>query len=90
MAPTNTVDRRALGIAVAAVWAGYVAVLGAMARSGWGERCQRLLADVYRGYDDSVGGIGIGVAWAALDGFIAGWTVAAVYEAVRAGSTAED
>ncbi len=51
---TSRLDPWAFGLACGLLWAGAVAVLGLTARIGWGKRWERLLADVYRGYNETV------------------------------------
>lgn len=90
MATKSPVDRVALGGAIALVWAGYVGVVGVLARIGWGGRWRSLLSNVYIGFDETTSGIGIGIGWAAIDGFLAGWTVATIYNALTSNSTFSD
>jgi len=80
MAANEPIDRTALGLTAAIVWAGAVVVLGITSRIGWGDRWRRLLADVYVGYDESLPGLVVGAVWAAVDGFVGGWLVATVYD----------
>ncbi|MFB6253534.1 MAG: bacteriophage holin [Halobacteriaceae archaeon] len=79
------IDKTAFSATCAIVWASYVAIIGVMARFGWGERWRSLLSDVYIGFDKTVSGIGIGAAWGALDGFIGGWLIATLYNRLTAG-----
>ncbi|MFB6170473.1 MAG: bacteriophage holin [Haloarculaceae archaeon] len=76
-------DVRAFGLACALLWSGAVVVLGLTARVGWGRRWQRLLADVYRGYDESGTGLLAGAAWAFADGFAGGYAFAWLYDRLR-------
>ncbi|GGL65426.1 bacteriophage holin [Halocalculus aciditolerans] len=82
MTDDSPIDRVALGGAIALVWAGYVGLVGLLARVGWGERWRSLLSDVYVGFDETTSGIAVGIGWAAIDGFLAGWTVATAYDAL--------
>lgn len=59
----RSLDTRAFGLACALLWSGAVIVLEITARFGWGKRWQRLLADVYRGYDGTVSGLIAGAIW---------------------------
>ena len=90
MTDESSIDRVALGGAIALVWAGYVGLVGVLARLGWGERWRSILSDVYIGFDETTRGIGVGIGWAALDGLLAGWTVATVYNALSSDSTPAD
>jgi hypothetical protein len=76
-------DARAFGFACGVLWAGAVVVLGITSRFGWGRRWQRLLADVYRGYDESVSGLVLGALWAFVDGMTGGYTFAWLYNRLR-------
>jgi len=80
---TTTLDSRAFGLACALLWAGAVGVLGITARFGWGRRWQRLLADVYRGYDESASGLLTGAAWAFADGLTGGYLFAWLYNRLQ-------
>jgi len=76
-----------LAVAVGAVWALGVLLLGWAAAFGWGTALVDMLASLYLGYGASfVGGI-IGALWAIVDGAIAGALIAAIYNlAARAGT----
>jgi len=80
---TTRLDSAAFGLACGLLWAGGVVVLGITARIGWGDRWQRLLADVYRGYDESASGLLVGGLWAFLDGFLGGYVLAVLYNRAR-------
>lgn len=80
---TERLDSRALGLACGLLWSGGVVVLGITARVGWGDRWQRLLADVYRGYDESASGLVVGGLWAFLDGFTGGVLLGWLYNRLR-------
>jgi hypothetical protein len=41
-----------------------------------------LLANYFPGYDISFGGAAVGALWAFLVGYVAGWTVGTVYNAI--------
>lgn len=77
------IDSRAFGLACGILWSVAVAFLGFTARFGWGERWERLLADFYRGYNDTVGGAIIGGLWAFVDGFTGGYLLARLYNGLR-------
>jgi hypothetical protein len=63
---------KALAVAVGALWAIYVLLLGWIAAFGWGEDMVDLLSSLYIGYAPTfLGGI-IGGIWAFIDGAIAG------------------
>jgi hypothetical protein len=80
---TAKFDSRAFGLACALLWAGAVVALGITARFGWGRRWQRLLADVYEGYDETATGLVVGAVWAFVDGFTGGYAFAWLYNRLR-------
>lgn len=81
-------DDGAFGLACGLCWALGVVSLGVIARFGWGKRWERLLADLYRGYGESTGGLAIGAAWAFLDGLVGGYAFARLYNLlVRTGES---
>ena len=81
---STALDVRAFGLACGLLWAGGVVVLGLVARVGWGRRWERLLADVYRGYDETATGLVVGGLWAFLDGFSGGVAFAWLYNRLAA------
>lgn len=80
---TMPFDSRAFGLACAILWSGAVVLLGILARVGWGRRWERMLADVYRGYNESPSGLVAGGVWAFVDGFSGGYAFARLYNALR-------
>ncbi|MFB6107580.1 MAG: bacteriophage holin [Haloplanus sp.] len=84
---TRSLDVRAFGLACGLLWAGAVALLGVTARFGWGRRWQRLLADVYRGYDESSSGLVVGALWAFVDGLSGGVAFAWLYDRLARSTT---
>ena len=82
---TTILDSRSFGLACALLWSGAVVVLGVTARFGWGRRWERLLADVYRGYDESAFGLVTGAVWAFVDGFSGGYMFARLYNRLQRG-----
>lgn len=76
---TARLDSRAFGLACGLCWAGGVFALGIMARFGWGRRWERLLADVYRGYNETSSGLVVGALWAFTDGLSGGYVLAWLY-----------
>lgn len=80
---TQSLDTGAFGLACALLWSGAVVVLGITARFGWGKRWQRLLTDVYRGYDETVSGLFAGAIWAFIDGFSGGYLFAWLYNRLQ-------
>ncbi|WP_254525083.1 bacteriophage holin [Natrinema caseinilyticum] len=72
-------DPDAFGLACGLFWAGAVALLGLTARFGWGERWEQLLADMYRGFSETLSGLLIGAAWAFVDAFTSGYVFAWSY-----------
>ena len=81
---TSPLDIRAFGMACGLLWAGGVVALGLTARAGWGQRWERLLAEVYRGYDETATGLVIGAGWAFLDGLSGGLAFAWLYNRLAA------
>jgi len=77
---TLRLDARAFALACGLLWSLSVAGIGYAARFGWGERWQRLLADVYVGYGESDEAIAIGALWAFLDGAVGGYAFAWLYD----------
>ncbi|WP_435158333.1 bacteriophage holin [Haladaptatus sp. DFWS20] len=80
---TLRLDSWAFGWACGLLWAGSVVVLGLTARVGWGKRWERLLADVYRGYNETTAGLALGAVWGFFDAFIGGYTFALLYNRLR-------
>lgn len=76
----NELDSRAFGLACGLLWSSAVVSLGVAARFGWGRRWERLLADVYRGYDETASGLLVGMLWAFADGFTGGFAFAWLYD----------
>lgn len=76
-------DSNAFALACGLLWSGAVVVLGITARFGWGERWQALLADVYKGYHETVAGLVIGALWAFIDAFTGGYLFAKLYNVLR-------
>ena len=72
-------DERAFALACGLLWAMGVASIDFLARYGWGERWEALLADAYVGSGESKRGIVIGALWAFADGFSGGYTFAWLY-----------
>lgn len=85
MTTETRLDSRAFGLACGLLWAGAVVVLGVTARFGWGRRWERLLADVYRGYDETTAGLVAGALWAFLDGLSGGYGLAWLYNRLSRG-----
>jgi hypothetical protein len=80
---TEKLDSEAFALACGLLWACGVVGLGLMARFGWGERWERLLADVYKGYGETPEGLLLGGLWAFLDGFAGGYAFAWLYNLLR-------
>lgn len=80
---SSAIDTRAFGLACGLLWAGAVVLLGIGSRIGWGRRWERLLADVYRGYDETASGLAVGAVWAFTDGFSGGYALAWLYDRLR-------
>lgn len=72
-------DERAIGLTGALTLSAWVVGLGLLSRFGWGRDVRDLIADLYLGYDESATGLAIGGAWALVDGFVAGYAFAWLY-----------
>lgn len=71
---------KALGIGCGAVCGLYVFCLGLAATYlGWGEGIVEPLSTLYRGYGATFTGSLIGGIWGMVDGFIAGYIFALIY-----------
>jgi hypothetical protein len=79
----SSLDARAFGLACGLLWAAGVAFLSLTARVGWGRRWERLLSDVYRGYDETASGLLVGALWAFFDAGVGGYVFAALYNRLR-------
>ena len=76
----NQLNAKAFGLATAVLWAGYVSAMGLLAIvCSWAKPFVDVLAVMYRGYNASIVGSLIGIAWALVDGFIFGWLLAWLY-----------
>ena len=71
-----------LGIAIGVVWAIYVFCVGITAIFGWGASLVDVLGSLYIGYGASFLGAIVGAIWAFVDGLIAGFIIAWVYNRV--------
>jgi len=80
---TVRLDSHAFGAACALCWSGAVVFLGLTARFGWGRRWERLLSDLYRGYNESASGLVVGAIWAFADGYAGGYVFARLYDRLR-------
>lgn len=78
----NKCQPLALGIAIGVLWAVSVFLAGIFAMFGWGVAFVQVLASFYLGYGASIVGAIIGGIWAAIDGFIAGFLIAWIYNKV--------
>ncbi len=72
----------ALGIAFGLVWAIGVFFAGIFAMFNWGNAFVATIASFYLGYSASVVGAIIGALWAIVDGFVAGYVIAWIYNKV--------
>ena len=77
---SRALDARAFGLACAVLWSVAVVSIGLAARIGWGRRWEGLLADLYRGYDESATGLALGAAWAFFDALSGGYAFAWLYD----------
>lgn len=78
----SRLEPNAFGLACGIFWAGAVAAIGLTARVGWGKRWEQLLADMYRGFNESRSGLIIGAGWAFMDGFTSGYLLASLYNRI--------
>ncbi len=78
----NKLQPLPLGIATGVFWAICVFVAGIFAMSGWGVALVTALASLYIGYSASILGAFIGAVWAFIDGFVAGFIIAWIYNRV--------
>lgn len=76
---SKRLDARAFALACGLLWAVGVTTIGLLARVGWGERWERMLADVYVGYGESETGLVVGAAWAFADASVGGYALAQLY-----------
>lgn len=83
MTDSMALDTAAFGLACGLLWSGAVAALGITARFGWGKRWERLLADFYRGYNETTSGLVTGALWAFFDGLSGGYAFAWLYNSLR-------
>ena len=72
----------ALGVAIGVLSAVYVFLAGIFAMFGWGETLVEVIGDFYIGYGASIAGSFIGAVWAFLDGFVAGYVIAWIYNRI--------
>jgi len=69
----------ALGISIGVVWSCYAIFCGITAMFGWGVALVETISSLYIGYGPTLAGSIIGGAWGFLDGYIAGFVIAWVY-----------
>jgi hypothetical protein len=72
----------AFGVAIGLVWAIGVFFAGIAAMFHWGNAFVDVLASFYLGYGASIVGAIIGALWAIVDGFVAGYVIAWIYNRV--------
>ena len=88
-AATARLDPVAFGTALGTMMATFVGAVDLLSRLGWAQQWRTLFADAYPGFeadadaDDGDGDTLIGMAWGAIDGFLAGLLMAWLYNAVR-------
>lgn len=75
----NTVDAKALGMAVGVFWSAAVVFISIGSRFGWGDRWEALLEDLYPGYNTGIAGLAIGAVWAFFDGFFDAYVIGNLY-----------
>jgi hypothetical protein len=80
----NKCQPLALGIAVGLVWAIGVFLAGIFAMFHWGNAFVDVIGSFYIGYGASIIGAIIGALWAVVDGFVAGYVIAWVYNKAAA------
>ncbi|MBN2422882.1 bacteriophage holin [Candidatus Woesearchaeota archaeon] len=73
-----------VGLVIGIMWAGYVFLLGMLAAFfNVGRPIVSLLGSMYLGYNPSFSGSLIGLVWAFLDGFIAGFIGIWLYNKIK-------
>ena len=83
MVKKEGLNPRRLGLAVGIVWGAGLFLLGLLSViSGYGNSFIGAMGSVYAGYAGTFIGSIIGGIWAFVDGFIAGWLVAWIYNRV--------
>jgi hypothetical protein len=78
----NRLHPLAFGVALGLLWAVSLTVLAIIAMLGWGEAMVDGLGSFYFGYEPTASGLAAGAAWGIADGFIGGFAVAWIYNAV--------
>lgn len=76
---TERLDATAFALACGVLWSLGVAGIATLARIGWAERWESLLADAYLGYGESPRGIVVGATWAFFDAAFGGYAFAWLY-----------
>jgi len=75
-----------VGIALGVMWGLGILALGLISwLTGWGDKMVELMASMYIGYDDTLGGSFIGAIWGFVDAFIGGVVFAWLYNLCLAG-----
>ena len=70
----------ALGAAFGLLWGLSLLVLGLLsAYCNWGTPLVELLGSLYIGYNTTISGLGLGLLWGVIDGFIGGFLLAFFY-----------
>lgn len=75
----NKLSVKGLAFAAGALWAFYILFAGWASALGWGTNFVSAFSNLYIGYGPSfIGGL-IGALWGFLDGAIAGFIIASIY-----------
>ena len=75
----NKLSPNALGVAAGVLWAAYAFLCGIIAMFGWGVALVDALSSLYIGYGPSIPGAFLGAVWGFIDGYIAGFVIAWLY-----------
>jgi len=68
------------GVAMGLLWSICVMIMALIAMTGdWGAEFVRWLGSLYIGYDASISGAFVGLAWGFVDGFVCGAILAWLY-----------
>ena len=78
----NRLSPHALGISIGILWSAYTVFCAITAMFGWGAALVDAISSLYIGYNAPISGALIGAAWGFLDGYIAGFVVAWIYNKV--------
>lgn len=78
----SKLSANALGISIGILCSAYALFCGITAMFGWGTSLVDAISSLYIGYSASVLGAIIGAIWAFVDGYIAGFVIAWLYNKI--------